>query len=213
MFNTNTELVFSCFFPHKHLKIMCFFNVLYLFARLHLCSSERHPLPRTHVCLRPLDLLPLQGVWKRYQGMHWCLFCISSQEKAENLKEISGEYTDVFSGVSWFHASVRVFVVLMLFKVANTVRCQQQPFDLMRYVGLNYLTVTWRSFTENRTICCRSESSKQSVLSVTQHLRPRKTQWCKIRFLTSIWFLSTQFNWIISVSLFWQHNHGALLYE
>lgn len=188
--------------------------MLYLFVRLHLCSSERHPLPRAHVCLRPLDLLPLQGVWKRYQGMHWCLFCISSQEKAENLKEIvGGESTDVFSGVSRFHASVGVFVVLMLFKVANTVRCQQQPFDLMRYVGLNYLTVTWRSFTESRTICCRSESSKQSVLSVTQHLRPRRTQWCKIRFLTSIWFLSTQFNWIISVSLFWQHNHGALLYE
>lgn len=193
--------------------------MLYLFVRLHLCSSERHPLPRTHVCLRPLDLLPLQGVWKRYQGMHWCLFCIDSQEKAENPKEIvGGESTDVFSGVSRFHASVRVFVVLMLFKVANTVRCQQQqqqPFDLMRYVGLNYLTVTWRSFTENRTICCRSENSKQSVLSVTQHLRtqPRRTRWCKIRFLTLIWFLSTQFNWIISVSLFWQHNHGALLHE
>lgn len=38
------------------------------FIRLHLCSAERHPLPRTDVCLRPLDLLPLQSVWQRHQG-------------------------------------------------------------------------------------------------------------------------------------------------
>lgn len=167
------------------------------------CLSPTTGSASTPRCLEKIPRYALMSVLYQLTG------------KAENLKEISGESTDVFSGVSWFHASVRVFVVLMLFKVANTVRCQQQPFDLMRYVGLNYLTVTWRSFTENRTICCRSESSKQSVLSVTQHLRtqPRRTQWCKIRFLTSIWFLSTQLNWIISVSLFWQHNHGALLYE
>lgn len=39
-----------------------------LFVRLHLRSAERHPLPRTDVCLRPLDLLPLQSVWQRHQG-------------------------------------------------------------------------------------------------------------------------------------------------
>lgn len=39
-----------------------------LLVRLHLCSAERHPLPGTPVCLRPLDLLPLQSVWQRHQG-------------------------------------------------------------------------------------------------------------------------------------------------
>lgn len=133
------------------------------------CLSPTTGSASTPRCLEKIPRYALMSVLYQLTG------------KAENLKEIvGGESTDVFSGVSRFHASVRVFVVLMLFKVANTVRCQQQqqPFDLMRYVGLNYLTVTWRSFTENRTICCRSENSKQSVLSVTQHLRtqPRRTQ-------------------------------------
>lgn len=45
-----------------------------LFVRLHLRSAERHPLPRTHVCLRPLDLLPLQSVWQRHQGTGAAVF-------------------------------------------------------------------------------------------------------------------------------------------
>lgn len=169
------------------------------------CLSPTTGSASTPRCLEKIPRYALMSVLYQLTGKGW----ESERDRRES--------TDVFSGVSRFHASVGVFVALMLFKVANTVRCQQQqqPFDLMRYVGLNYLTVTWRSFTESRTICCRSENSKQSVLSVTQHLRtqPRRTRWCKIKFLTSIWFLSTQFNWIISVSLFWQHNHGALLHE
>lgn len=113
-----------------------------------------------YTCALQKDIL-YQG--RMFVSDHW--FCFHSKVFGKDTKvcadvcfvsahrkgwESERESTDVFSGVSRFHASVRLFVVLMLFKVANTVRCQQQqPFDLMRYVGLNYLTVTWRSFTEN----------------------------------------------------------------
>lgn len=53
-----------------------------LFVRLHLCSAERHPLPRTDVCLRPLDLLPLQSVWQRHQGTGAAVFTSPRRRRA-----------------------------------------------------------------------------------------------------------------------------------
>lgn len=38
------------------------------YYRLHLRSAEGHPLPGTDVRLRPLDLLPLKGVWQGHKG-------------------------------------------------------------------------------------------------------------------------------------------------
>lgn len=46
---------------------VCKLNVR-LFVRLHLRSAERYPLSGTHVRLRSLDLLPLQGFRQRHQG-------------------------------------------------------------------------------------------------------------------------------------------------